>query len=182
MLAKLIFLFVTIPLVDLILLLVLSSYIGWVWSVTIVILSGIVGALLAKLSYRYVLYRFASNARKLQFSGDLLTDGFLIFFAAGMLLTPGFLTDLMGFSLLIPACRTWYKKHLTRWFQRNFKLDSFTYHSSSCEVGTGTVDGEVQQSEEAPFSRTLFPQQQVFPEGPPNGENSNPDKKDSFRR
>lgn len=151
MLAKLIFLFVTVPLVDMILLMVLSSYIGWVTSVAIVVLSGILGAWLAKLSYSYVVFRFTQNARRLQFSSDLLTDSAMIFFAAGLLLTPGFLTDLFGFSLLIPACRNRYKPILARWAKRNFK---FQVHSAGVNPGmspfsmdSSTVEGEVERTE-----------------------------------
>lgn len=147
MLAKLIFLFVTVPLVDMILLMILSSYIGWMTSVAMVILSGILGAWLASLSYKYVIYRFTNNVRQLQFSSDLLTDSAMIFFAAGLLLTPGFLTDLFGFSLLIPACRNWYKPMLARWLKRNFKFQFYSSGSSPFPQDSGTVDGEVDRSD-----------------------------------
>lgn len=153
MLAKLIFLFVTVPLVDLILLMVLSSYIGWVASVAIVILSGVLGAWLAKLSYSYVVFRFTQSARRLQFSPDLLTDSAMIFFAAGLLLTPGILTDLFGFSLLIPACRRFYKPRLARWAKRNFQFqtfstveDPFSPYSNTAN-NANTVDGEVERTQ-----------------------------------
>jgi len=39
---------------------------------------------------------------------------------------PGLITDLFGFSLLIPFCRRWYRKRLIAWFKRHFKVETFS--------------------------------------------------------
>lgn len=140
MLGKLILIFVLVPLVDLVLLMVLSSYTGWQFSVALVILSGIVGAYLAKRSYRSVWNRFTSQRTGAIAPADVLTDGAMIFFAAGLLLTPGFITDAAGFSLLIPACRKWYKSLLKKWFFKNVQFQVVNMKSGYDE---SVVDGKV---------------------------------------
>lgn len=140
MLGKLILLFVLVPLADLFLLMYLSSVTGWPFSIGAVIVSGIVGAWLAKLSWRSVGRKVRERMTQGNMSPDLLTDGAMIFFAAGLLLTPGFITDAVGFSLLIPACRKWYKTRIVNWMKRNFKIVEI---QMSPMQDPNTVDGEV---------------------------------------
>lgn len=140
MLGKLILIFVFVPLTDLVLLMMLSSYTGWQFSVALVVLSGILGAYLAKRSSIAVGAKIRERMARGQMSPDLLTDGAMIFFAAGLLLTPGFITDAVGLSLLIPVCRRWYKTRITNWMKRNFKLQVVQMPPT---VDPNTVDGDV---------------------------------------
>ena len=45
-----------------------------------------------------------------------IVDGILILVAAAVLITPGVLTDAVGFICLVPACRRPIKRYLKRWF------------------------------------------------------------------
>ena len=85
------------------LLMALSRYTGLPFSIALVILSGILGAYLARWQSTMVRNEIESKMRQHQMSAGLLTDGAMIFFAAGLLLTPGFITDAVGLTLLIPA-------------------------------------------------------------------------------
>lgn len=145
MLGRLILIFVFVPLADLILLLVLSKYTGWQFSVALVILSGIVGAYLARRSYRAAMDKLRQRMSAGQFSPDLLQDGAMIFLAAGLLLTPGFITDVMGFSLLIPVCRNWYRKIIARWIQNSVNIQIITPSGFPGRENSdpNTVDGSV---------------------------------------
>ena len=140
MLGKLILLFVLVPLADLFLLMFLSSKTGWPFSIGAVIVSGILGAWLAKLSWRSVGRKFRTQLPQGNMTSELLTDGAMIFFAAGLLLTPGFITDAVGLTLLIPACRRWYQARIVNWMKRNFKIQVV---QSSPFQDPNTVDGEV---------------------------------------
>jgi len=122
----------------------MSSYTGWPFSIGMVIVSGIVGALLAKQSYRGVIAKIRERVGQGRMTSDLLTDGAMIFFAAGLLLTPGFITDIVGFSLLIPSCRRWYKTRITNWAKRNFKFEMIQMPTNpNAPPDPNTVDGEV---------------------------------------
>ena len=124
MLGKLILLFILLPLADLWLLIVLSKYTSWQFSVLLVIISGIIGAFLARRSSKAVWSKIQSKLGRGEFSTELLSDGAMIFFAAGLLLTPGFITDAIGLSVLIPSIRDVYKKLVAKWFklQTNFQI------------------------------------------------------------
>jgi UPF0716 protein FxsA len=150
MLGLLILLFVLVPLADLSLLLILSSYIGWQISLALVIISGILGAWLARMSYRSVIRKFQADALKQGLSLELFTDGMMIFFAAGMLLTPGFLTDALGFSLLIPQCRKWYRSRITSWIRKRAAIQIRQFSSSTEIWDDQVVEGEVKTPTDAP--------------------------------
>ena len=151
MLSRLILLFVLVPLTDLFLLMVLSAYIGWPTSVGIVIASGILGAFLARQSGLAVSRKIQQRMAQGQFSAELLTDGAMILFAAGLLLTPGFLTDLFGLSLLIPGCRRFYQRQLAKRFQESVQVHVWPGPGSSPN-DPGVVDGEVVSGSGAPGS------------------------------
>lgn len=122
----------------------MSSYTGWPFSIGMVIVSGIVGAWLAKQSYRGVIAKIRKRASEGRVTSDLLSDGAMIFFAAGLLLTPGFITDIFGFSLLIPVCRRWYKTRLTNWAKRNFRFETIQMPTNpNAPPDPNTVDGQV---------------------------------------
>ncbi len=144
MLGKLILIFVLVPLTDLVLLMMLSSYTGWQFSVAMVILSGILGAYLAKRSSVAVGMKIRERMTRGQVSPDLLTDGAMILFAAGLLLTPGFITDAVGLSLLIPSCRRWYKTKISNWMKRNFKIQVVQMTPG---YDSNTVDGDILREE-----------------------------------
>lgn len=140
MLGKLIFLFIAVPLADLALLVWMSSYTGLAFSISIVVASGIIGAILAKRSVNSVFSKIKRNFASGQISPDLLTDGAMILFAAGLLLTPGFLTDAFGLSVLIPQTRRLYRSVLARWFKQSV---NFRYVQMPVPADENTVDGDV---------------------------------------
>ncbi|MGB1929902.1 MAG: FxsA family protein [Mariniblastus sp.] len=140
MLGKLIFLFIVVPLADLALLVWMSSYTGLAFSISIVVISGIIGAVLAKRSVNSVFAKIKRNFASGQISPDLLTDGAMILFAAGLLLTPGFLTDAFGLSILIPHTRRWYRSILAKWFKQSV---NFQYVQMPMHGDENTVDGDV---------------------------------------
>lgn len=130
--AKLVLIFILVPLADLFLLMALSRYTGLAFSIALVVLSGIIGAWLAKRQSSQVRQEIIQRLKQNQMSAGLLTDGAMIFFAAGLLLTPGFITDAVGLSLLIPACRKWYKRVLMVWLGKNVQVKVF-------QQGAGTT-------------------------------------------
>ena len=146
MLGKLILLFILLPLADLWLLLVLSNYTSWQVSVLLVIISGIIGAFLARRSSKAVWNKIQTKLGRGEFSTELLSDGAMIFFAAGLLLTPGFITDAIGLSVLIPLIRTVYKKLIAKWFklQTNFQIVMPQMSTNDdAPLDENTVEGKV---------------------------------------
>ncbi|MCB0265980.1 MAG: membrane protein FxsA [Calditrichaeota bacterium] len=117
MFAKLLFIFVTIPLVEMLILIKLGEAIGFWPTMAMVVVTGIIGASLAKAQGFLALNRIRSELNTGKLPADELVDGLLILIGGIVLLTPGLLTDLAGFSLMVPAIRTVIRK----WLQRRFK-------------------------------------------------------------
>jgi UPF0716 protein FxsA len=146
MFARLLLIFILVPLADLFLLIVLSKYITITATIALVVISGIIGAWLAKNQIGRVGTRIRNRLTQNQMPADLLTDGGMILFAAGLLITPGLLTDLIGFSLLIPTCRTWYKSWAVRWIKKYFVVKVY---QNQPQAPSDIIDGEVLSRREA---------------------------------
>lgn len=110
MFLRLLLLFTVVPLVELFLLVKLGTVIGVGSTVLIVIATGFLGALLARWQGLGVLRRLSEDLSQGRLPADALLDGLLIFIAGAVLLTPGLITDALGFFLLLPAGRAVVKK------------------------------------------------------------------------
>jgi UPF0716 protein FxsA len=97
--------FLVIPLVELYVLLQVGSAIGALNTVVLVVLVGVAGAWLVKREGLGVVRRVRSQVAAGQVPGRELVDGFLILFGGALMLTPGFVTDLVGLALLLPPIR-----------------------------------------------------------------------------
>ncbi len=105
MFAKLLALFILVPLVELYLFLVLGSRIGLGPTLIIIVFTGILGAALTKSQGARALARFRQASAEGRLPHNEVLDGLLILIAGAVLLTPGFLTDTVGFLLLVPPVR-----------------------------------------------------------------------------
>ena len=102
---KLLGLFIFIPLLELVLLIKIGEYIGVVWTILLVGSTGAVGISLARWQGLEVIGKLKSNLQQKQLPHNNLLDGILLLVGAATLLTPGLITDLLGFSLIIPVSR-----------------------------------------------------------------------------
>ena len=118
MLLKLFLAFTIIPIIEIYLLIEIGSMFGALTAVTLVILTGFLGALLARMQGLQTLYRIQGSLREGRMPSGELLDAVLIVIAGLLLLTPGFLTDLVGFLLLIPATRY----SIKYWLRRQIEL------------------------------------------------------------
>jgi len=118
MLLKLFLAFTIIPIIEIYLLIEIGSMFGALTAVTLVILTGFLGAFLARMQGLQTLYRIQESLREGRMPSGELLDALLIVIAGLVLLTPGFLTDSAGFLLLIPATRN----SLKYWLRRQIEL------------------------------------------------------------
>ena len=118
MLLKLFLAFTIIPIIEIYLLIEIGSMFGALAAVTLVILTGFLGALLARMQGLQTLYRIQESLREGRMPSGELLDALLIVIAGLVLLTPGFLTDSAGFLLLIPATRN----SIKYWLRRQIEL------------------------------------------------------------
>ncbi len=104
MLAYLIILFLLLPFVDLYLLIELTSHIGFPATLGLIIVTGIIGAFLVKREGRNVLGKLQRSVSAQEVSRNLL-EGILLAIGGLMLLSPGLITDLIGFMMVIRPIR-----------------------------------------------------------------------------
>lgn len=116
MLVRLILAAVLIPLVELVLLDELSDQIGMTGTVGLILVTGAIGATLARRQGRSVWRQIHNQLQQGQSPSREITEGVIILLAGALLLTPGLLTDGLGFLMLVPPLRSTAARWLTRWF------------------------------------------------------------------
>ncbi|MBM7614189.1 UPF0716 protein FxsA [Alkaliphilus hydrothermalis] len=128
MLMKLILLFTVIPIVELGLLLKLNEYIGLSYTLLIVLMTGIAGAYLAKKEGRGILQRIKLEMSQGRMPGDELINGLCVLIGGAFLLTPGLLTDISGFILVVPFTRGILKHFIKGRIRQMVEDGTFTFY------------------------------------------------------
>jgi UPF0716 protein FxsA len=117
MFGRLLILFITIPMIELILFLTVGDWIGLPATIGVVILTGFLGAWLTMKEGLRTLQRYRSAMAEGRLPHQEVMEGMVILLAGVVLLTPGFLTDAAGFLLLIPPVRA----GVVRWLKESLK-------------------------------------------------------------
>ena len=124
MFVRLLILFTVVPLVELALLIKLGNVIGLWPTIFIVIATGALGAALARSQGTRTVGAIRAELAQGRAPTESLINGLLILVGGVVLLTPGLLTDLLGFSLLIPSTRNWFKKKLRSRLRKHVERNS----------------------------------------------------------
>jgi len=114
MLGYLILLFIGVPIVELAILIKIGQLLGIGYTLGLVILTGILGAYLARWQGFLTLRKIQEDVNNGRMPADGLIDGVLILCSGILLLTPGLITDLIGFLGLVPFSRNLVKLWLKR--------------------------------------------------------------------
>ena len=126
-LTKLLILFVIVPVTELYILIEVGKKIGSLTTIGIIILTGIIGAYLVKGQGFMILKKIQNDLNEGIMPGDSLIQGAIILVGGIFLLTPGFVTDSIGFIFLIPVSRRVVKKYLLKWLKGKIKEGNFYY-------------------------------------------------------
>ena len=116
MLLKLFLAFTLVPVLELYLLIKIGTLMGALNTLALVILTGFVGAYLARMQGMQTMLRVRSQLQQGIMPAEDLIDAVIIFVAGIVLLTPGLLTDIAGLLLLFPTSRFYFK----RWLRHKF--------------------------------------------------------------
>ena len=104
-LLALIVIFIVVPLAELYVIFAVGDAIGWLPTLAILAADSIIGSLLLKSQGRVVWRRFNETMAAGRVPHRELLDGVLVIFGGAFLITPGFLTDVIGLLLLVPPTR-----------------------------------------------------------------------------
>ena len=125
----LLLLFTVVPFLELTILLWLAGKVGGVNTLLLIVFTGVLGASLARWQGWRTTSRIRQEMAQGKVPGEALVDGALILVAGAVLLTPGILTDALGFALLIPVIRHVFKRTALGWIQRNARVQQVHYGS-----------------------------------------------------
>lgn len=98
-------LFAAVPLIEIALFVVVGERLGLGPTVAIVIVTALVGSWLVSQQGRNQIAQMQATVQAGAFPGKELAHGAMILVSGALLITPGFLTDVVGFLLLVPAVR-----------------------------------------------------------------------------
>lgn len=109
-------LFLVIPLVELAVIIQVGGAIGAWNTIGLLVLMSVLGGWLMKREGLGVLRRVQRTIDAGGVPTTDLVDGFLVLFGGALMLTPGFLTDILGMSLLLPPVRAVVRRSLRHRF------------------------------------------------------------------
>lgn len=124
MLGRLFVLFTVVPVLELYLLISIGRALGAAAAVAIVLVTGVVGAALARREGSRVLRSWQAATERGEIPKDGVISSLLVPAAGVLLIAPGVLTDVTGLLLLVPPIRRRVAVVLKRWLERRFQLQA----------------------------------------------------------
>jgi UPF0716 protein FxsA len=153
---------ILIPLVELGLLDQLYQRTSLSTTVVVVLITGIVGVNLARRQGLQIWRKIHEQTAAGKVPSQEIMDAVMILLAGAFLITPGLLTDCVGFSLLIPSARRRLGSYLAEWFRRKTVT---TFQASAFSSAYPTEGSSV---EDAPSVRVVVPPEDEEPmDSPP---------------
>ena len=127
----LIALFILVPIAELYVIFKIGDTIGWLPTLALLVIDSVAGWWLLKSQGRTVWERFQTTMQAGRIPHREVLDGVLVIFGGAFLLTPGFITDIFGFALLIPPTRSVFRRFLIRRGGRMFGISVATGRRST---------------------------------------------------
>ena len=133
--------FIVVPLAELYVILKVGDAIGAVWTILLLAADSVLGSVLLRAQGRSVWRRFNAAVAQGTMPHREVIDGVLVIFGGAFLITPGFLTDIVGLLLLIPPTRALIRRLLVRRLGRRLVTSATTRSRMSYDVeGTARED------------------------------------------
>jgi len=118
----LVVLFIVVPLVELYVIIRVGQLIGAWPTIGLLLLDSVLGAALLRSQGRAVWRRFNLALAEGRVPHVETFDGAMVIFGGALLLTPGFITDIVGLAFLIPPSRALIRRGVTLIALRRFRL------------------------------------------------------------
>ena len=143
---RLFLLFLLVPLIEIALFVQIGGAIGLFPTLAIVILTAIAGTYLVRSQGLAVLSQLQASMNELTDPTEPLAHGAMILFSGALLLTPGFFTDVVGLSFMIPGVR----RAVFRFVRERMVVQQFTYGTAPEDPRPAqpeVIDGEFEEVE-----------------------------------
>ena len=177
-LSRLALLFIAVPLLELFILIRLGGAIGLMPTLALCVLTGVAGAWLARREGLRALWSYQERLARGGVPGRALMDGLCILVGGAVLLTPGLLTDLLGFALLLPPTRRWIQARMKQRIERQVAEGSIRVTTLGGHPGAGGASGWGFGTRRGQFGSGAEPADEVGRPRPAPGEIIQPEKRD----
>ena len=141
-------LFIVMPIIEMWLLIVVGQHLGASLTIIMVLFTAVIGLHGLRHQGLTTLKRLQNKLSSQQLPAKEIIEGVILAIGGAFLLTPGFITDALGFSCLLPFTRKLWLRLLFTWFQ--FRLSSLhqapfehsEFDQSGPSVSGDTIEGE----------------------------------------
>lgn len=130
--------FIIVPMIEIALFIQIGGLIGVWWTLLIVLATAIAGSYLVRTQGLRELNNLQRSFSEMEDPTEPLANGAMILFAGALLLTPGFFTDVVGLSLLIPGVR----RSAYLWIRSRIKIQTASTHQHPRQPRDRVIDGE----------------------------------------
>ena len=130
-------LFITIPLIEIAILIKIGSIIGAGYTIALVIGTAFLGVSLLRIQGISTFAKVQANIAKGQLPATELIEGLILLISGVLLLTPGFFTDMLGFLMLVPILR----QRVAETFLVNFMKNRINIKHTQTRTGN-IIEGE----------------------------------------
>jgi UPF0716 protein FxsA len=114
----LVLLFIVMPIAEIYVIIQVGQAIGALWTILLLIADSVIGARLLTWQGRSAWRRFQDAVAAGRMPHNEVLDGVLIVIGGALLLTPGFITDVLGLGLLLPPTRALVRRTVVRSIRR----------------------------------------------------------------
>ena len=134
-------LFIVVPLAELYVILRVGDAIGAIWTILLLAADSVLGSILLRTQGRSVWRRFNAALADGKMPHREVIDGVLVVFGGAFLITPGFITDVVGILLLVPPTRAVIRRLLVSRLGRRIAVNAATRGRMRYDVeGTARED------------------------------------------
>ena len=137
---RLALLFVIVPLLELALLIQMGRMVGFWPTIAVVVFTGVTGAWLARAEGIRTIWKLRDDLANGRVPGQAIMDGMAVLAGGALLLTPGILTDVIGFGLLLPPTRHAIQQRIMARLERSIQEGAVQVRVAGGELWTRSPD------------------------------------------
>lgn len=117
-----------IPAVELFGFIFVADQLGIFKTLLLMLATSVIGLLMMRFEGNKVLQDSKAHMQEGRVPGRTMLDGLCIFFGGLLLILPGFVMDIVGFTLVFPLTRPVYRLFLLKWIEKKMKNGTFTFY------------------------------------------------------
>jgi len=139
-------LFILMPILEIALIIQVGQFLGMAPTVALILITAAIGTFLLRREGVATLFRARQKMSSGELPGHEMAEGIMLAFAGALLLTPGFVTDVIGFSLLSRTVRKKLIQEFSGYFQFVGSNDG-AVHTENTNPHSDYIDVEYHREE-----------------------------------